>query len=483
MPNEVRVESSPKTEDPRLTNAIRRWLPLTILVVAFTALARLAANPLDNPDTYFHLRIGDEFLHHGWKPWAPGHLTSFESNDWAPTQWLSQVVMAAVYDVAGLPGVAWLCGLLFVGWGVATYAAARQRSGLLIAAVLIPLVLLGGRTGLSMRPQVISYLATALMMIVWQRARERGRPPWIMVPLVWAWAMLHGMWPVGIVIGFAACCGIVLDRRMPLRRAAAWFAVPVASMLAAALTPVGPRLYPAVLLVSSRSDVFTEWAAPDFTTPHCLIVLTLFLGTMAVMLRRGTATWFDIFMLVTAAGWCVYTARTIPVAATMLAPLTAAALQHLIGPREERRRAERLTVVTAVVVPLAGVALAVPFTATPLTQPSWVDREFAHAPRDTKVIDEMTFGSYLLWRYPQLDPTVHGYADVYTDEELDRIVAVGHLEPGWDDDLRATGAELALLSPDSSLADALVRLENWKVIHRSKSVELLGAPPGWSSGN
>jgi hypothetical protein len=458
---------------------IRSWLPVAMVVATIGLLARLAARPLDNPDTYFHLRIGHEFLHGGWMPWAPGHLTSFESKTWAPTQWLSQVVMAAVEDHAGLAGIAWLSGLLFVGWGLAVYASVRQRAGLLASAVLVPLVMLGGETGLSMRPQVASYAATALTMIVWQRARASARPPWAAIAITWVWAMVHGMWPVGIVIGLAACCGIAMDRKLPLRQAARWLAVPVLAAVAAAFTPIGPRLYPAVLLVSSRSDVFTEWSPPDFTTFHCLIVLGLFAAVLAIRLRRGPLPWFDVFMVLVALGWSVYTSRTIPVAATMLAPLVGSALQDLIGPREGRGKVERYGVAGGAAVALAALALAVPHTAKPLEQPRWVAATFENAPAGTKVIDEMTFGSYLLWRYPNVDPTVHGYADVYSDAQLKRIIDTGRLEKGWQDNLRATGAELALLSPDSRLAYALTTSEEWTVTHRSKNVELLSAPADW----
>lgn len=472
----------PKSDD-RVAVLVRVWLPILILSGAFAALVRKTAGALDNPDTYFHLRIGHEFLHSGWAPWAPGQLTSYGSASWAPTQWLSQVVMAAVDDRLGLPGVAWLCGLLFVCWGAAVYAATRQRAGLLVSAVLVPLaVFMAGATGLSMRPQVASYAATALTMVVWQRARTSGRPPWLAVALTWAWAMLHGMWPVGIVIGLAACLGIALDRRMSVREAARWFAVPVVAMLAAGCTPVGPRLYGAVLLVSSRSDVFSEWAPPDFTTVHCLIVLALIAVTVAVWMRHGVVPWFDLLMLLVALGWAVYTSRTIPVAATMLAPLAGSALQRLIGPREPRGRVERFGVLAGAVVALVGLALAVPHTVTPLRQPSWVPTELGEAPAGTRVVTEMTIGSQLLWLYPNIDPIPHGYGDVYTDAELERVLDFTDVKPGWQDDVRSTGARLALLDPKSQLAYALETSEHWTVLRHSKHLELLQAPPGWSAG-
>ena len=44
---------------------------------------------------------------------------------------------------------------------------------------------------------------------------------WWLVPLAWLWAMVHGMWPVGIIIGLVALVGIALDRAVHRRVVAA----------------------------------------------------------------------------------------------------------------------------------------------------------------------------------------------------------------------------------------------------------------------
>ena len=90
-----------------VSRAARVWLPaLTLLGVLVVAVTR-AARPLTNPDTYFHLRFGAEFLA-GWSLRDPGSVSSSATRDWLPTQWLPQVLMAAIEDRTGLPGVAWL---------------------------------------------------------------------------------------------------------------------------------------------------------------------------------------------------------------------------------------------------------------------------------------------------------------------------------------------------------------------------------------
>jgi len=100
------------------------WLPYLLFAGLLGAVVRSIAVPVSNADTFFHLRFGHEFLH-GWAPWNPGHVSSFGQRDWVPTQWLSQVAMAATESVLGLPGVVWLLGTAVLGLVVAVLLVAR----------------------------------------------------------------------------------------------------------------------------------------------------------------------------------------------------------------------------------------------------------------------------------------------------------------------------------------------------------------------
>ena len=97
-----------------MLNLIRFVIPTIIVVGVFALLTNHAKDPLSNTDTYFHLRFGHEFLTGNWSLTDPGSVTTFGTNDWVPTQWLPQVVMAQVEDWFGLAGVAWLSGLMYL---------------------------------------------------------------------------------------------------------------------------------------------------------------------------------------------------------------------------------------------------------------------------------------------------------------------------------------------------------------------------------
>jgi hypothetical protein len=50
------------------------------------------------------------------------------------------------------------------------------------------------------------------------------------------------------------------------------------------------------------------------------------------------------------------------------------------------------------------------------------------------------------------------------------------VSPGWEQDLHRTGARVAVLRPWSALAQQLQTQEGWRIVHRSKSLEMLRAP-------
>ena len=84
-----------------------------------------------------------------------------------------------------------------------------------------------------------------------------------------------------------------------------------------------------------------------------------------------------------------------------------------------------------------------------------------------------------MWRFPQLDVVLHGYGDLYTDDELERNADIEGVRGGWVELVQDTGAAYAVLPPGSPLAYNLREVEGWTVVQHSDDLELLRPPPGW----
>jgi hypothetical protein len=472
-----------ETRPDSMVSRLVTWMPYVLLGGLLLGLVRLGSAPIANADTFFHLRYGHEFLH-GWSLRHPGHVSTLGHRDWVPTQWASQMLMAAMESAFGLAGVAWLTGVVVLSTAVAIFWVARKYADPLPAIVVTLLAVVALTGNLSGRPQVVSFLLILLTTHVWLRTAGDLRPRWWLVALTWVWAALHGMWPIGAVIGIVTVVGIALDnwpRRRELRpELLRLLAVPVLSLLAAALTPVGPRLYSAVLLVGGRAKFHAEWAPTNFHEFQPAVVGALIVVTLLVWLfARGEERpdWVSVLLLLLAAGSCAYTLRTVPVAAVMIVPIVAAAVQTLVGRRRPALRGERTVVAATAVASVALLTALVPFTADrPASVPSWVNPALDRLPDGTTVQTTDVMGGYVLWRHPELNPVIDGYSDAYTTRHLQEQLDLVRLRRGWDTTLRRTHVQYALLPTRSDLAWALKRFQGWKVLHTSHDVVMLEAP-------
>jgi hypothetical protein len=128
---------------------------------------------------------------------------------------------------------------------------------------------------------------------------------------------------------------------------------------------------------------------------------------------------------------------------------------------------------------LAVLAALVPHTSDHAVEtPVWLDDALGGLPDGTVVLDDMAFGAYLMWRFPQLDLVEHGYGDTFTMDELERNADLDAGRAGWVELLEETGAEYAVLPPGSALAYNLREVEHWSVVRHDADLELLAAPGG-----
>ncbi|MFC5728369.1 MULTISPECIES: hypothetical protein [Nocardioides] len=436
---------------------------------------RTAAAPLTNSDTYFHLRLGEEFLS-GWRPWAPGHPSESSSAHWVPTQWLSEVGLALVERAGGLPALALLYGVLLVVAVLVWYWSARRGADPLAAVLVTALAVVATGPALSLRPQPLSIVLATVTVAWWNRARSTGRVPWGLMALGWVWAMTHGMWVLGVGASVVLCAGAVAEGRLG-RRA---LLVPAGMLAAAAITPAGPRLLLAVVEVNARAEYFGEWGPPRLTEPDGLAALALLAACVLPMLGRRPGATYELAVVLVGMTFIVYSARTVPMAAAVLVPLAAERLQDQIGARSRVGRTERWLLMAGTAAGVICVALLAPARAD--VAPAAVtafDERLDALPTGATVLTDSDVGGFLLWARPDLEVPVHGYGDVYTDSELERLDDLFRLAPDWGDQVRKLHPDAALLPEDAPLRAALEE-RGWTESARAEGRVYLIAPQTWT---
>lgn len=459
-----------------ITALIRRVLPIAAIAILLGGLVRAQARPPVTADGYFHLRMGHELLN-GWSIRDPGHLSPFDTADWLPTQWLAQIAMASVEDRAGLSGVMWVAGVLVLVLALTTFVCCRITTAPLPAALATILACAAASPGFTARPQMFSYLFVLIVTAAWLATARDGKARWWLIALAWVWAPLHGMWPLSIIIAVAVLAGLAIERRLSPGQLGRLAVIPLASAAIVVATPLGTGIYGSVFAVGSRAQYFAEWGPTNFTELYAIALLTMLGVVVLVAIKRRTLSWPAVMVVGLAAALSVASARLTTVAALMLAPLVAEAIQEFVPSSPRIRRREAVALVAVFAVCAAVLAPVVSARSDDMIVPAWLDERLDAQPEGTRVLNDWDTGAYFLWRHPQLSLVMHGYGDVFTGDELKRNSDILRLRPRWDDEVAALDADLALVDPDTPLGYALVNDLDWTVVEDDEDFALL-SPPG-----
>lgn len=262
------------------------------LLVALFVFAGVLYDPrinkwlLADADTYWHLAAGRWIIERGMVPTTDPFSHSMPQAPWTAHEWLSEVVLALVHEVAGWGGLVFLTAAIFAFTlaCVLRFLLARMEPvhALMVTAIAASMML----SHLAARPHVLMWPLLAIWVGSLTNAGEKGDgPPWILLPLMTLWANLHGSFMLGLALAGGLAVDALLHSSRTLRRAAAvrWIAFVALAALAAAVTPWGLHglWYPLELTsMNVALSVIGEWRSPNFQKLHplelwLLIVLAL----------------------------------------------------------------------------------------------------------------------------------------------------------------------------------------------------------------
>ena len=466
------VQAKAQERDPR-------WLVPALALLAVGATLKLGIRQVSDPDAWWHLKTGAYVLSggqfNGPDPWVP-----FSSRPFVLTQWLPEVVAQQGYLLFGLPAVAWLRCAAMLALISALVWAARQAADAVPAIMAALAGFIGTGGSLSERPQLISFVLLAVTVGAWWKTAKDLRPRWWLAPITLLWACSHGLWGVGVLIGLAVIAGLALDRRLDRRTALRLLAVPALSVVAAALTPVGPRLLLTPFEVSANAAQFVqEWQPTDPRNLFAAVTLAMIALALLPWIR-GTSVlpWWQIALAGTAAVCTLAMSRTVPVGSIIAAPLLASALQKQRGhpPTPISRRGASawmgLVVAAAIVAaPIAGVV-----AQRPSGWPEGLRPQLAAIPAKTVVLNDFAAGGWLLWTEPHLTPVIDLRSEIYSMDYISDYRRTEEVRAGWRGFLDRTKPRYALLKIEAPLTAALRERLKWTTIGTDADYVLLKAP-------
>ncbi|NLH79654.1 MAG: hypothetical protein GX458_02260, partial [Phyllobacteriaceae bacterium] len=295
----------------------RRPVPFAVPLAAFVAVAAVLAGwaprLLGDPDTLWHVRFGLSILDSGRLPQVDSWSWTMAGAPWIAKEWLSQVLFALAFRLAGWSGVVILAiATLAAAMAVLTHEAAA-RLGAIGAAVVFYVVgmLIAGHV--LARPHLLAWLPMVVWTVALTRAAEAPRAPSaLLLPVMVIWANLHGSFLLGLALVPVFAVEAVLRGEPAARRRLAfgWTAFLAASLTASLIHPYGLdalRAAVSVLRLGAGTASIGEWAPTDFST----------IGPMEMILLGGIA----------ALGW--FGARLAPVRLATALGLAHMALAHM----------------------------------------------------------------------------------------------------------------------------------------------------------
>ena len=475
--NDDKVNVKPAQPEGRRESVL---VPPIVSITWVSALMYLGTRPVNDDDTWWHLKVGEYLLHGGAfagpDPWSP-----FATRPFVLNQWLPEVVGFQAYDWFGLPAVAWLRCVAILLLFTAVLWCTRHVADSIPALIIAMAAMFGAASGLGPRPQLVSYIILAVWVGASWRTAEDLRPRWWLIPLTWVWALSHGLWLTGIGIGAIVIAGLWLDRRVTWRGAAKLMIVPLASLAACALTPVGPRLLLTPFEVSQIATEFVyEWQPTSVrASPPAMMALVLVAGAVIGWIRSPEKTpWWKLGLAVASVVSILAMLRTISVGAIIAAPLAASALQSLrhskpqpLAPRSKRLWA--LLLVTCAVI-------ALPITAAVAQQPGGVPERLRTTlnavPAGSVVFNDHSLSGWLLWREPKLVSVIDLRSEIFSRNYVQAYVRTSEVRPGWQDFLAETKPTYALLRSESPLRLALQEELHWVPLQTAQGFTVMRAP-------
>ena len=460
------------------------WTGLTAAGLVLTAFATRAVT---DPSPWLHLKVG-QFLLDGHRFAAPDPFAPYASSVYEPTQWLPSVVVAALYDHAGLPAVAWARGAGIACFALAMVLATRLAARPALALAASVLTVACAYPSLTERPQLLGFIMVVVTVCAWWRSAHDGRARWWLIPFTWLAACVHGVWAVGVGLGALVVAGIVLQRLFSPRDRNRLIMVLAGCVVAAGLTPLGPRLVVSPFSVGGNARQFvTEWMASSVRTPSVALSLLVLGAVFALWVtsRRQPPYW-QVMLWVAAILLVLVMQRTVGIGAIVGAMLLAdAAENHLArraptAPSPVHRtaagaRAAELGVLLSAT--LVAVLLAIPLAATGAQAargvPTALTQPLRQLPQGTHVISDGDLSGWLMFQAPQLRPVFDIRVEVYSAAHIRGFIDALSAEPGWTAYLGHAQTRAALLKADAPLVSALGNQWHWTVVASDRGYVLM----------
>lgn len=506
--------SSPAPQPPESPtdrpSGLEHWLLFLLVGGALVLFALWAINPVPCSDLWWQLKTGELIWHERAIPTTDRFSFTAAGNSWIIQEWATELLFYLLYAKLSASALVLFKMLAFAAaMGLALAAAwTRCRSGV-TAAVVTLLVAYSAHFFADMRPQMMTYLFLAALLLLLERDRSvpGSRARWLLAPLMLLWVNFHAGFMAGVTVLLATIAGEWIegwlwddgrDGSLPARQPGRWRRLLLPAGVALLATGVNPYgysiyIYPFTLLRhNSMINFVQEWFSPDFHASYLNgYQVCLFLAPALLLVSRRPKRPADLLLALFWAHQSLVSRRHVPIFLLVIVPLLA---DHAVGAAERieewirvqfasdrsvrntvsgsRRIASTMALILVVGLGIGKEAQGLPrghlfeysggVSFFPQAACDFIERQGWSG----RIYNEFDWGGYCIWRfYPRQQVFIDGRCEVYFQGAWENHQAVHYAQADWEARLRDARVDTLLINPDSYLNRVLPASSEWTRVY------------------
>ena len=477
-----------------------------LLAILFVAIFTMAVRVPTDTDTWWHLRSGEYILRTHSIPRHDLFSHTMAGKPWIDHGWLAQIAIYLLYTAFGYAGLGLALAAVVTLAFVLVFL--QSEEDLYLRAFITVLAAITSAVVWIARPQIVSFLLTAVFSYILYLYKRRGRDYLFSLPLLTViWVNTHGAFITGFILLGCYVIGEVLnnllghkdDRVLSYSEIALLIKVALLSLLVIIINPNTYQmyLYPFKTVgIGALRDYIQEWASPDFHQFHLHPFIWMILLTLAAVgLSRRRIDLTDLALTSFFCYMSLWAGRNIALFALVTAPVlmrygaeTIRTLweairlygveQGILGQlgRKQIAPGPWLTglnwLILILVLSLCAIKVYYPLRpeVNLAAQKEYLPVEAVQFIRANNLPGPMfnsyNWGGYLIWHlYPDYPVFIDGRTDLYDDQFIREYVTVTLAKPGWRKVLDQYGVNFILIESDSILAAFLAEGDEWQCIY------------------
>lgn len=467
---------------------------------------------LGDADVGWHIRAGEYILQHHAVPYQDLYSFSKPGAPWFAWEWLSDILDAALFGIAGLKGIVLTAGVIIALFATTLIRRLVRLGVNLFAALFVGLLGVGAASvHFLARPHLFTLLLLSICMWMLETDRDGSAPKsrlyWL-IPMMLVWTNLHGGFLIMVAILGVATVGALAEALWDAKEKAAAGSTPgflpfidwhqplrygiltAAGAAVSLVNPYGWGLHQHIIAYL-RSDwirnTIQEFRSPSFRNENMMqFEVLLFVGLIAtgsLIRRRRVVEGLWILM-------CAYLAlsgaRHVPVFVAVTLPLAAAEVytwwqtltasapkQSIIGILNQMAADTMAGFRRTSVWPVLFV-LTLAFMGKPIKWPTDFPKEMfptaiVHAHEAeivrSRVLTTDQWADYLIFLHPDKQRVfVDGRSDFYGPEVGDKYIHVLNANWDWQKVMKEYQFQLALLPTEQPIVQLLKQSPEWRVV-------------------